>query len=48
MNAIAPVDELVREYLLFRGFTATLRSFDAERKADRFKGFQVRHFLLPV
>jgi hypothetical protein len=41
MNAIGPVDELVREYLLFRGFVSTLRAFDGEKKADRFKGFQV-------
>eukprot|EP01136_Pigoraptor_vietnamica_P009508 Opistho-1_new@46114 len=41
MNAIGAVDELVREYLLFRGFTQTLRAFDAEAKVDREKGFQV-------
>ncbi|XP_038608413.1 WD repeat-containing protein 91 [Tachyglossus aculeatus] len=34
-------DELVREYLLFRGFTQTLRQLDAELKADRDKGFRV-------
>ncbi|XP_060135713.1 WD repeat-containing protein 91 isoform X1 [Zootoca vivipara] len=34
-------DELVREYLLFRGFTATLKQFDAEIKADKEKGFRV-------
>lgn len=36
------VDELVREYLLFRGFTATLKQLDAEIKADKEKGFRVR------
>lgn len=35
------VDELVREYLLFRGFSNTLKSFDAELKADKDKGFRV-------
>jgi hypothetical protein len=35
-------DELVREYLLFRGFTHTLRQLDAEIKADKEKGFRVR------
>lgn len=35
-------DELVREYLLFRGFTAALKQLDAEIKADREKGFRVR------
>eukprot|EP01137_Pigoraptor_chileana_P017651 Opistho-2@76038 len=40
MNAISAVDEMVREYLLFRGFTSALRAFDAEAKVDREKGFQ--------
>ncbi|KAK3932037.1 WD repeat-containing protein 91 [Frankliniella fusca] len=35
------VDELVREYLLFRGFSSTLKTFDAELKADKDKGFRV-------
>lgn len=35
------VDELVREYLLFRGFSTTLKTFDAELKADKDKGFRV-------
>ncbi|XP_050789636.1 WD repeat-containing protein 91 isoform X2 [Gopherus flavomarginatus] len=35
------MDELVREYLLFRGFTGTLKQLDAEIKADREKGFRV-------
>lgn len=35
-------DELVREYLLFRGFTGTLKQLDAEIKADKEKGFRVR------
>ncbi|XP_007434372.2 WD repeat-containing protein 91 [Python bivittatus] len=35
------VDELVREYLLFRGFTGTLKQLDAEIKADKEKGFRV-------
>ncbi|CAM9860274.1 unnamed protein product [Bubo scandiacus] len=35
-------DEQVREYLLFRGFTAAaLKQLDAEVKADREKGFRV-------
>ncbi|XP_067325254.1 WD repeat-containing protein 91 isoform X2 [Anolis sagrei] len=34
-------DELVREYLLFRGFTSTLKQLDAEIKADKEKGFRV-------
>ncbi|XP_030404290.1 WD repeat-containing protein 91 isoform X2 [Gopherus evgoodei] len=35
------MDELVREYLLFRGFTGALKQLDAEIKADREKGFRV-------
>ncbi|XP_074913832.1 WD repeat-containing protein 91 isoform X3 [Buteo buteo] len=38
-------DELVREYLLFRGFTAALKQLDAEIKADREKGFRVDKIL---
>uniref|UniRef100_A0A8C8SST1 WD repeat-containing protein 91 n=1 Tax=Pelusios castaneus TaxID=367368 RepID=A0A8C8SST1_9SAUR len=34
-------DDLVREYLLFRGFTGALKQLDAEIKADREKGFRV-------
>ncbi|XP_054844564.1 WD repeat-containing protein 91 isoform X2 [Eublepharis macularius] len=39
--AVERTDELVREYLLFRGFTATLKQLDAEIKADKEKGFRV-------
>lgn len=35
------VDELVREYLLYRGFSSTLKTFDVELKADKDKGFRV-------
>nr|XP_019606368.1 PREDICTED: WD repeat-containing protein 91 [Rhinolophus sinicus] len=40
-QAVERTDELVREYLLFRGFTYTLRQLDAEIKADKEKGFRV-------
>lgn len=40
--AVELTDELVREYLLFRGFTGTLKQLDAEIKADKEKGFRVR------
>ncbi|XP_032498501.1 WD repeat-containing protein 91 isoform X3 [Phocoena sinus] len=40
-EAVERTDELVREYLLFRGFTHTLRQLDAEIKADKEKGFRV-------
>ena len=35
------LDELVREYLLFRGFTGTLKTFDADIKNEKEKGFRV-------
>ncbi|XP_008584042.1 PREDICTED: WD repeat-containing protein 91 [Galeopterus variegatus] len=41
-EAVERTDELVREYLLFRGFTHTLRQLDSEIKADKEKGFRVR------
>ncbi|XP_048483841.1 WD repeat-containing protein 91 [Plutella xylostella] len=41
MAHIQFVDELVREYLLYRGFTSTLKSFDNDLKADKDKGFRV-------
>ncbi|KAL5021151.1 hypothetical protein ScPMuIL_000306 [Solemya velum] len=39
--ATGRVDELVKDYLLFRGFTATLRTLDVEIKNDKDKGFRV-------
>ena len=35
------LDELVREYLLFRGFTGTLKTFDADLKNEKEKGLRV-------
>ncbi|XP_068134061.1 WD repeat-containing protein 91 isoform X2 [Hyperolius riggenbachi] len=40
-TAVERTDDLVREYLTFRGFTSTLKHFDADIKADREKGFRV-------
>ncbi|ORY17553.1 WD40 repeat-like protein [Neocallimastix californiae] len=34
------IDELIKEYLLFRGFFNTFRNFDLESKNDRDKGFK--------
>jgi hypothetical protein len=44
MSHVQYIDELVREYLLFRGFTLTLKSFDNELKIDKDKGFRVSIF----
>lgn len=41
MTHIQFVDELVREYLLYRGFASTLKAFDNDLKADKDKGFRV-------
>ena len=42
MTAVVPlVDDAVREYLLFRGFTQTLKYYDVEMKQDKDKGFQI-------
>ena len=38
--SVSYADELVKEYLTFRGFTHTLRTFEGERKQDKTKGFQ--------
>ncbi len=35
------LDELVREFLLFRGFAQSIKAFDAETKAEKEKGFRV-------
>ncbi|CAI9563155.1 unnamed protein product [Staurois parvus] len=40
-SAVERTDDLVREYLTFRGFTNTLKYFEADIKADKEKGFRV-------
>ncbi|CAG8508961.1 4961_t:CDS:10 [Acaulospora morrowiae] len=45
MNSVPQVDELVKEYLLFRGFSATFRSFEQECKNDKNKGFQAERII---
>jgi hypothetical protein len=42
MSHVQCLDEMVKEYLLFRGFCNTLKIFDAELKTDKEKGFRVR------
>ena len=41
MSHIQYVDELIREYLLYRGFSGTLKMFDSELKIDKDKSFRV-------
>lgn len=40
-SAVERTDELVREYLIYRGFANTLKYLDNDIKADRDKGFRV-------
>jgi len=40
------IDELIREYFLFRGFTNALKWFDFDVKLDKDKGFRVSGTLL--
>ncbi|EGC31308.1 hypothetical protein DICPUDRAFT_95539 [Dictyostelium purpureum] len=44
-NNLNYLDELVKEYLLFRGFTQTNHTFSIEKKSDKLKGFQVEKIL---
>lgn len=41
-SAVERTDEHVREYLIYRGFTGTLKHLDSEIKADKEKGFRVQ------
>ncbi|XP_053669716.1 WD repeat-containing protein 91 [Anopheles nili] len=41
MAHIQYIDGLIREYILFRGFSNTLKSFDNELKSDKDKSFRV-------
>nr|SVE93038.1 EOG090X0719 [Moina brachiata] len=40
MSSIQQMDELVKEYLLYRGFTGTIRILDSELKLDKDKAFR--------
>ena len=44
MNSLEAIDEMVKEYLLFRGFIQTFRSLETDIKNDKDKGFQVHFF----
>eukprot|EP00959_Pyramimonas_sp_CCMP1952_P291396 6095436-Pyramimonas_sp.AAC.1 len=45
MDELPYIDTLFKEYLLFRGFTQTLRVFESERAGDRVAGFQVKRIV---
>uniref|UniRef100_A0A671V9F1 WD repeat-containing protein 91 n=1 Tax=Sparus aurata TaxID=8175 RepID=A0A671V9F1_SPAAU len=40
-SAVERTEEHVREYLIYRGFTSTLKHLDSDIKADKEKGFRV-------
>ncbi len=40
-TAVGALDESIKEYLVFRGFTNTLKQFELERKEDKDKGLKV-------
>ena len=39
--AVSRMDGLVKEYLLFRGFHATLKTYESDIKNEKEKGFRV-------
>lgn len=41
-SAVERTDEHVREYLIYRGFTSTLKHLDSDIKTDKEKGFRVQ------
>ena len=42
-GAVPVLDEIIKEYLLFRGFTSSLKSFETDLKGDKDKSFKVRY-----
>lgn len=43
--AIPMLDDVIKEYLVFRGFSNTLKSFESDLKADKDKSFRVSCFI---
>jgi hypothetical protein len=39
-SAVGYIDDLVKEFLIFRGFTSALRAFEAELRTEKEKGFR--------
>lgn len=48
--AVPMLDDVIKEYLVFRGFSNTLKSFESDLKADKDKSFRVSYLkeILPV
>ena len=41
--AVGALDEAIKDYLVFRGYTSTFKVFEQERREDRDKGLRVRN-----
>jgi len=48
MSHVQHMDELIREYLLYRGFSGTLKAFDSELKVDKDKSFRVSNIFVAL
>lgn len=48
--AVPMLDDVIKEYLVFRGFSNTLKSFESDLKADKDKSFRVSYLkeILPA
>lgn len=44
MSHVQYLDELIREYLLYRGFSGTVKALDTELKVDKDKSFRVSNY----
>ena len=42
--AVGAVDELIREYFLYKGFVQALKAFDQEKRDDKDKGLRVSKY----
>ena len=40
-TAVGALDDAIKEYLVYRGFTNTLKQFETEKKDDKDKNFRV-------
>lgn len=40
-TAVGALDDAIKEYLVYRGFTNTLKLFETEKKDDKDKNFRV-------
>ncbi len=48
MSTLSSADQIVAEYLIYRGFTQTFRSLDQERKSDRTRQFEAQKIVESV